>query len=85
MRSTKTSVRGKIGLIEFGTGLIVGKVDLIDCLGPIDQLNAGLSEDKHHVLDHYLLEKWKSPWVLVEAKWYEESIPYSHPKGGGCS
>ncbi len=81
MRSTKTNVRGKIGLIESGTGLIMGEASLVDCLGPIDCSDAGLSEDKHHVLDHYLLEKWKFPWVLAGAKRYNEPIPYRHPKG----
>ena len=32
MRSRPTHIRGKIGLIEQGTGLIVGEVEIIDCL-----------------------------------------------------
>mgnify|MGYP003341256152 FL=1 len=31
MRSTKTDIRGKIGLIESGSGLIVGEANLVDC------------------------------------------------------
>lgn len=35
MRSTKTNVRGRIGLIEAGSGLIVGETFLVDCLDPL--------------------------------------------------
>ena len=80
MRSTKTKIRGKIGLIEAGTGLIVGEAVLLGCsdrpIKPNDKYF-----DKHKIEDIQLLKKWKYPWLLAEAKRYDEPIPYKHPQG----
>jgi hypothetical protein len=80
MRTTKTKVRGKIGLIEPGTGLIVGEANLIGCshipIKPNDKYF-----NKHKVEDTELLKKWKYPWILADAKRYKEPIPYKHPQG----
>ena len=56
MRSTKTKVTGKNGLIEAGSSLIVGEVNLIGCsdlpIKPIDKYFV-----KHKVQDTELLKK----------------------------
>jgi hypothetical protein len=80
MRTTKTKVRGKIGLIESDSGLIVGECELID------SLDLPISKDEalrhfHKVEDLDLLDKWKYVWVLKDAKRYEKPIPYKHPRG----
>jgi hypothetical protein len=80
MRTTKTSITGTIGLIESGTGLIVGEANLIGCshipIKPDDKY-----VDLHKVEDVKLLKKWKYPWILSDAKRYEKPIPYKHPRG----
>jgi len=80
MRSTKTNVTGKIGLIESGTGLIIGEANLIGCshipIKPNDKYF-----DKHKVEDTELLIKWRYPWILSDAKRYDNPIPYKHKKG----
>jgi len=81
MRSTRTSIRGRIGLIEAGSGLIVGEVDIVDCLEPLTPDTARTSISSHQVDDLALLEKWKHPWVLENAQRYDQPIPYHHPKG----
>ena len=81
MRSTKTNVRGKIGLIEAGSGLIVGEAILAGCGEPLDNFNIGHGHHLHKVDDFSLLEKWRYPWILSSAKRYEEPIPYQHPRG----
>lgn len=81
MRSTPTNVRGRIGLIEQGTGLIVGECHLDYVAESVDNFNLGYGHHLHQVDDFSLLEKWKYPWVLSMAKRYDEPIPYSHPKG----
>jgi len=81
MRSAPTKIRGRIGLIEAGSGLIVGECDLSCVLDPIDEHDAYMSYRLHRVKDVSLLEKWKYPWVMTDPKRYQNPIPYQHPKG----
>jgi hypothetical protein len=81
MRSTKTNIRGRIGLIESGSGLILGEVDLVDCGKSLSEEQAKATIDKHQVEDISLLKYWRFPWVLENAKRYESPIPYTHPSG----
>ncbi len=82
MRSSKTKITERIGLIESGSGLIVGEVDLIGCGNALnDECAALLTADSHQVDDISLIEKWKYPWLLENAKRYDKPIPYKHPKG----
>lgn len=80
MRSSRTRVRGKIGLIEASSGLIVGEANLIGCSDiPIKPNNEYY--DKHKVEDTELLKIWKYAWIIEDAKRYPNPIPYQHPKG----
>ena len=80
MRSSKTSIRGRIALIESGSGLIMGEVDLVDCSDkPIARYQSQFKF--HKVEDTDLLKKWKYAWILHSPKRYAEPIPYTHPKG----
>lgn len=79
MRSTKTNVRGRIGLIEAGSGLIVGETFLVDCLPEISIQEANANQHLHQA--HPLLALWNTPWVLEGSFRYKFPIPYKHPKG----
>jgi len=80
MRTSKTKITGKIGLIESGTGLIVGEVTLVGCFpNPIPKSKHLIRY--HKVEDLSLLDKWKYAWLLKDAKRYKKPIPYEHPKG----
>jgi len=81
MRSASTNVRGRIGLIEQGTGLIVGEAALVGVGEKVDVYNQPFTFDKHHIHDLDLLKKWPVPWVLESVKRYDEPVPYDHPKG----
>lgn len=81
MRSRPTNIRGRIGLIEQGTGLIVGEAELTDCMESITNFDIGYCQHLHKIEDIELLEKWHIPWVLENAKRYEKPIPYKHPQG----
>lgn len=81
MRSTKTNIRGTIGLIESGSGLIVGKAELTGCGKPLNEFTAILTAEFHQVCDLELIKKWKYPWILMGATRYEKPIPYNHPLG----
>lgn len=80
MRSTKTKVRGTVGLIEAGSGLIVGSVELYACSDkPIENLS--IFKMNHKVENLQLIWKWPYAWMLRNAKRFDEPIPYKHKKG----
>lgn len=81
MRSQSTKIRGLVGLIEQGTGLIVGEFYLDRVGEPLDNFDIGYGQHLHRVDDLTLLEKWRYPWILSRAQRYEEPIPYNHPQG----
>ena len=83
MRSSRTKVRGWIGLIEAGTGLICGKAELVDSLDPLAAEEYFKHIDKHQIPQGMpgVSEKWKFPWVLRNVVRFEKPIPYTHPKG----
>lgn len=80
MRTRRTSMRGKIGLIEKSTGMIVGETIIYGCS------KSPISKDiklinRHKIEDLSLLDKWRFAWYLRGSKRYKEPIPYNHPKG----
>jgi hypothetical protein len=80
MRSRPTNVRGRILLIESGSGHIVGECNLVGCSSiPIKADDKYF--DKHRVSDTDLLEKWCYPWMLSDIHRYVDPVPYNHPKG----
>lgn len=80
MRTTRTKITGKIGLIESGTGLIVGECELTGCSERPVPKHKDLI--KYHKIENLeLLEKWKWAWFIYEAKRYENPKPYKHPQG----
>ena len=82
MRSTKTDIRGKIGLIESGSGLIVGEANLVDCQKiPTDKNRQRQLYFYHKVDDFELLKKWNWAWILNNVVKYKNPIPYQHPQG----
>jgi len=80
MRSRPTKVRGRILLIEAGSGHIVGECVLTGSpripIMPNDRFF-----HKHGVANLRLLKTWRYPWIIAEAKRYNKPIPYKHPKG----
>lgn len=86
MRSRPTKVRGKIGLIEQGTGLIVGEAYLDDCPFSLledtpERFNQNLYKYAHQIDDLEMLKKWHYPWVLRGVKRYKKALKYKHPQG----
>jgi hypothetical protein len=80
MRRHKTNITGRIGLIEAGSGLIVGEVDLLGWFKqPIEYLS--VCDGLHRIKDIGLLKKWPIAWVLENASRYDRPIPYKHPQG----
>jgi hypothetical protein len=84
MRTTMTKIRGEIGLIESGSGLIVGTCRIFDCVDlssyPADELQV-YGNQFHRVKDARALEKWNKAWIIIDAKRFDTPRPYKHPQG----
>ena len=80
MRSMSTNMRGRIALIEGGSGLIVGQCELVDSF-EVTASEAASNFNKHRVADLSLLTKWRFAWVIKNVNPYETPVPYKHPKG----
>ena len=81
IRSCNTKIRGKIGLIQSGSGLIVGSCEIMD------SYQIAIDDYKTNKLKHRIKSVDKLPykntyaWVIKNAKRYDNPIPYNHPKG----
>lgn len=85
LRGRHTAVRGRIGLIAAGSGVVAGESDLIDVIGPIDRERLSRS-----FLHHRVDTDWRNEplpyrsiyaWVLRDAFRYSSPRSYSHPVG----
>lgn len=82
MRGSKTNIRGRIGLIEQGTGLIVGEVSIISSLRGVFGKEQRQDTMQFHCIDNASdINRWPYPWVLSNATRYETPIKYNHPMG----
>jgi len=81
IRGSRTHKRGLIGLIQSGSGKVVGECYLVDCVGPLTKDEFTSHSDKHKSLNVDLSYKNTFAWVLKDAERYSEPKPYSHPKG----
>ena len=85
LRGKNTKIRGRIGLIESGSGLVMGTVNLIDSkLVSKEQLLK--NQVKHKIPKERLnefLKRYPLPyvWVLNGAKRFKQPVRYKHPQG----
>lgn len=83
MRSRRTSVRGTVGLIRKGSGLVVGSVEIIDSL-PACSLEDMLAYQARHRIPAgrlHELASWRHPWVMRNPLRWAKPVPYRHPQG----
>lgn len=81
IRGSDTKIRGRICLIESGSGEIKGTVDLTD----VKNLTTWcLTEyyEKHRIFDLDIVT-YRQPWAWVMANPHrlDKPIPYKHPQG----
>jgi hypothetical protein len=80
MRSRHTNIRGRIGLIKKGSGLIVGEAYLENSV----KLKQPFMYKEAHRIDYDKnpeLYKYNIAWLLHDVKKYAKPIPYDHPQG----
>lgn len=82
LRGSHTKIRGKIGIIKSKTGKVYGTVELVDSL-PLSEDLFYQTVDQHQVTCSYEDIPYKQlyGWVLKNAEYYEEPIPYQHKQG----
>jgi len=84
MRTRPTKVRGWIGLIEKGTGMIIGVAYLKDSLPALQRGKYQLHYRKHRVRPkpgQNYKGKYLYPWVMAKAFMLPKPVPYKHPSG----
>jgi len=85
MRGSRTGKRGRVALIQSGTGTVIGVADLVGVVGPlsVSELAANASKagfEKHEKVTGLPYERTFA-WVLQNAGRLNEPVPYAHPYG----
>lgn len=80
IRGQNTKIRGKIKLIESGTGCVVGECELVNCIA-LNEKTFFENESKHLIKNKTLPYKKNYAWEIKNPKRYLKKEPYSHPRG----
>ena len=85
MRGRHTKVRGRIGIIPKGSGVIIGSVELVTSIdySNDDRLHSIGGQCLHQIKseDWHLLKKWPFGWLLNDPHIFKEPKKYKHPQG----
>ncbi len=82
LRGRNTKIRGKIALIQKGSGQVVGTCQLVDVKGPLTPDEYRHNFDKHRVpVENGLMYPKTYAWILQDARRFEHPISYKHPSG----
>ena len=83
IRGVSTSKRGRVGLIQSGSGLVVGEVEITDSFTIHRWQFRQFFEE--HVVDQSTLDSLKystiHAWQLQNPVKYEVPVAYKHPQG----
>lgn len=84
MRSAQTGKSGPVGLIEKGSGCVVGVAKLVDVKGPFTADDLAHTESNHQIPPEIYRApdyKWHYAWVLQDAIALPAPVPYRHKNG----
>jgi len=86
IRGKRTHIRGPIGLIEKGTGTVVGLCDLVDCIGPLSLAKMRRDVSRHRIPLAHLRSReghYKTiyAWVVKSARRLKRPVHYRHKSG----
>ena len=83
IRGTATHKRGRVGLIESGSGKVVGETILVNSF-PVTYQDLEETREKHKIYgDIASVVKYKKPhaWHLEKTIKYKKPVPYTHKRG----
>lgn len=82
IRGTGTQVRGRVGVIFSGTGMIQGSVEIVGTSLLLRE-DFNLFRKYHHILGDFEDLPYKRPhiWLLRNATRFSEPVPYQHRQG----
>lgn len=81
MRPTRASHRGPFGLIQKGSGQVIGVATLHSVSGPYNNTELAQHRTLHHVLPNFFEQpdyKWRYAWELSDAIALPSPVSYSH-------
>lgn len=84
IRRGKCHIRGMIGLIESGSGAVVGVAEMVGCVGPLSREMRVKNARKMGVSREVAMERWPRDlyaWVLQNRSRLRKAVPYKHPSG----
>ena len=85
MRSNRTNVRGRIGLVEQGSGVVVGVAEITDSPRPLSETEMLSTQEFHCIPEHMICDgsvgKWRYPWVLNSIARLKHPVRYKHQPG----
>lgn len=81
IRGSKTTKRGTIGLIESGSGKVIGTAELVNCHGPFSPDELKVHNNKTRIENEFNVKYEKIyAWELSNVKPITP-MPYKHPQG----
>ncbi|MDJ0835049.1 MAG: hypothetical protein QNK37_00950 [Acidobacteriota bacterium] len=81
IRGSSCNIRGRIGIIKSGTGMVFGVATLVDAF-PVTLEDLAANIDKHKVEDPTTIT-YRKPhaWVLEDPICFRQPIPSNHKRG----
>jgi hypothetical protein len=83
IRGSNTHIRGRVGIIQSGTGTVLGTVNIVDCI-ELTMEDYQQNSVRHCVTSERSLQlpyKKTYAWVLEDPIVLETPLPYKHPRG----
>lgn len=82
IRGTRTGIKGRIGIIFSGTGMIHGSIDIVSSSVLLKE-DFVKFKDLHHIQCSFEELPYEKPhiWYLMDAIRFTEPVPYCHPQG----
>jgi hypothetical protein len=81
IRSRPTKIRGPVGLIESGSGTIVGTCTVVGCVGPLTRTEAKRNARKAGFPRGDPSATGCYAWIVERARRLPSPVPYRHPRG----
>ena len=84
IRGSRTAIRGTVGLIESGSGKVVGLCEVVDCIGPLSANKFRVNCARAGMRPSQATLGWYRntyAWVLAKPQRLDWPVPYKHPMG----